>query len=43
MLSAEGWAEHMVISPNTDTIPAWEDEAAMAGVREIARWLNGDE
>lgn len=43
MLNAEGWAEHMVVSPNTDTIPAWEDEQAMAGARDIARWLNGEE
>lgn len=43
MLNAEGWMEHMVVSPSTDTIPAWEDEQAMAGVREMALWLNKDE
>ena len=42
MLNAGGWAEHMVVSPNTDTIPAWEDAQAMAGARDIARWLNGE-
>ena len=30
----------IVISDKTDTIPAWEDEAAVQGVREIAEWLN---
>ncbi len=40
MVGAEGFREHMVVSPNTDTIPAWEDQAAMDGVVEIARWLN---
>lgn len=43
MLNAHGWEAHMAISPNTDSVPAWEDEQAMAGVRDIARWLNGDE
>ena len=40
MVGAEGFEEHTVCSPNTDTIPAWEDEAAVQGVREIAEWLN---
>lgn len=40
MVGAEGFREHIVCSPNTDTIPAWEDAQAMAGVAELARWLN---
>ncbi len=40
MVGAEGFREHMVVSPNTDTVPAWEDQEAMEGVAEIARWLN---
>ena len=40
MLNAEGFREHTVCSPNTDTIPAWEDEEAMQAVAELARWLN---
>lgn len=40
MLGAEGFREHTVCSPKTDTFPAWEDEEALAGVRELAAWLN---
>lgn len=40
MVGAEGFSEHTVSSPNTDTIPAWEDSAAMTGVAELAQWLN---
>lgn len=40
MVNAHGFKEHVVTSLNTDTIPAWEDEAAMQGVRELAKWLN---
>ena len=40
MVNAHGFKEHIVISDKTDTIPAWEDEAAVQGVREIAEWLN---
>jgi multimeric flavodoxin WrbA len=43
MVNAHGFREHMVISAQTDTIPAWEDEAAIAGVREMAEWLNRGE
>ena len=43
MLNAPGFEEHIVYSPNTDDVPAWEDEQAMAGVRRLAQWLNGDE
>ena len=42
MVGAEGFREHTVCSPNTDTVPAWEDAQAMAGVAELARWLNED-
>ena len=42
MVGAEGFREHTVCSPNTDTVPAWEDPDAMAGVEELARWLNED-
>ena len=40
MVGAEGFREHTVCSPNTDTVPAWEDPQAMEGVAELARWLN---
>ena len=40
MVNAEGFGEHTVCSPNTDTIPAAEDTAALEGVAELARWLN---
>lgn len=42
MVGAEGFREHTVCSPNTDTIPAWEDSQAMAEVAELAQWLNED-
>lgn len=41
MVGAEGFREHTVCSPYTDTIPAWADPQAIAGVAELARWLNG--
>lgn len=40
MLNASGWEDHIVVSPNTDTVPADEDMEAVAGVRAIASWLN---
>ncbi len=40
MTNATGYQDHIVYSPNTDTIPAWEDEKAMAQVVELANWLN---
>ena len=40
MLNATGYDEHWVVSPNTDTLPADQDEAALSGVRNIAAWLN---
>lgn len=39
MLNAHGFREHIVCSPNTDTIPAWEDDEALAGVARLAQWL----
>ena len=43
MLNAGGWEEHMVVSPKTDELPAWEDQAAIDGVRDMAAWLNKTE
>lgn len=40
MLNAKGYEEHWVCSPDTDTVPAQEDEAALAGVAKLADWLN---
>ena len=40
LLNASGFQDHHVISGNTDEVPAWEDEKAMEGVRDLARWLN---
>jgi len=40
-LNAADFEEHTVVSQNTDTIPAADDAAAMKGVRDIAKWLNG--
>ena len=42
MVGAEGFREHTVCSPNTDTIPARDDRQSMEGVAELARWLNED-
>lgn len=39
MLHASGFEAHWVCSPCTDTHPASEDEAALAGVDQIAAWL----
>lgn len=39
MLNATGFEDHQVWSLKTDTHPAQEDEAAMAGVETLARWL----
>ena len=43
MLNASGWEDHTVISPKTDDVPAWEDENAVSGVRDMAAWLNRKE
>ena len=40
MLNAHGYQEHAVYSPLTDTVPSWEDEAAIEGVKRLAEWLN---
>ena len=39
MMNASGFEDHIVCSPNTDTIPAEKDAAALAGVAAIAEWL----
>ena len=43
MLNAHGIEDHVVYSPLTDTLPAWEDHEALAACRCLARWLNEDE
>lgn len=43
MLNARGFQDHIACSPNTDTVPAQEDEAAKEQVRAIAAWLNSPE
>ena len=40
MLNARGFREHTACSPDTDTVPAGQDEAAKEQVRALARWLN---
>lgn len=40
MVNARGYEDHIACSPNTDTIPAEQDENAKAQVREITHWLN---
>lgn len=40
MVNAEGFREHIACSPNTDTVPSWEDEQAVNDVISIAKWLN---
>lgn len=43
MLNARGFQDHIACSPNTDTIPASDDETAKQQVRAIAQWLNSEE
>ena len=43
MLNAGGFEEHLVCSPNTDTIPASDDANAMEQVKSLAQWLTSDE
>ena len=43
MLNAGGFEEHLVCSPNTDTIPASDDANAMERVKSLAQWLASDE
>lgn len=40
MVNGRGFEEHTVCSPMTDSLPASEDEAALAQVVELAWWLN---
>lgn len=43
MVGAEqSWREHIVMSLDTDKIPACEDEAALAATRDLAAWLEGE-
>ena len=42
MLNAKGYEEHWICSPHTDTLPAAQDEKAMADVLALADWLNGE-
>ena len=42
LLNAKGFDEHIVVSGNTDTIPADQDEKALADTRALAAWLNED-
>ena len=43
MLNAGGFEEHLVCSPNTDTIPASDDAQAMEQVKSLADWLASGE
>ena len=43
MLNATGYEEHWICSPNTDTVPAEQDEKAMADVLALALWLNEEQ
>lgn len=40
MVHAEGFTEHMVCSPNTDSLPASQDYAALQALLPLAHWLN---
>lgn len=40
LLNAKGFEDHLVVSPNTDTIPADQDEKALEDTRKLAQWLN---
>ncbi len=42
LLNAKGYEDRIVLSPNTDTIPAGEDEKALEDTRKLAQWLNED-
>ena len=43
LLNAKGYEDYVVVSPNTDTVPAEQDEQALSGARTLALWLNEDE
>lgn len=43
MLNASGYEEHWICSPNTDTVPADQDQEALAAVEELAKWLNEEQ
>ncbi len=42
MLNADGFEEHTAFTGMTDTVPSWEDDAAMEQTVQIACWLNGE-
>lgn len=39
---SDEFENHIVKSFDTDTVPAMEDERALAGILELANWLNND-
>ena len=43
MLNAGGFEEHLVCSPNTDTIPASDDANAMEQAKSLDQWLASGE
>lgn len=40
LLNAKGYEDRIVVSPNTDTVPAEQDEKALEATRKLAQWLN---
>ena len=40
LINAKGFEEHRAVSLKTDTLPAKDDEAALAATRDLALWLN---
>ncbi len=40
--TSDEFIKHMVCSVDTDILPSNQDEIALAGVRELARWLNDE-
>lgn len=38
----KSWQDHIVMSLDTDKIPACEDEEALRATRELATWLEGE-
>lgn len=41
-MNASGFEDHVACSANTDTCPAKQDAEALEAVRELAKWLNGE-
>lgn len=42
MVNAEGFEQHIVYSPNTDTVAASDDQKALAEAAKLAQWLNDE-